>query len=194
MAEQKGARRWGTTEPRTPPMTESDEAGEDQLDLAREQGGVYVKALEHMVDDVASGGGEKRAGDYVVGFAHEDAEGMYRLVDGELVWQEPEGNIHIEISVRDASDDRFIPGLTVHLTLMGASGEEVATQTMPFLWHPWLYHYGRNWTIPGDGSYTLRVRIEPPTFMRHDEENGRRYAEEVRVEFPDVWLETGGDG
>lgn len=191
MAEQTGARRWTTTEPKKPPMKPSDEAEPDELDLAREQGRAYVRALEHMVEEVADGGGQKEAGPYVVGFAHEEAEGMYRFEDGELVWQEPDGNIHLEISVRDAGDDRFVPGLTIHLTLLDHNGEEVGTERMPFLWHPWLYHYGRNWQIPGDGRYTLRIRIEPPAFMRHDQENGRRYGEEVTVEFADVELETG---
>jgi len=46
-----------------------------------------------------------------------------------------------------------------------------------------IYHYGRNWTVPMDGEYTSRVRVEPPTFMRHDEVNGRRFTEPVDVEF-----------
>jgi uncharacterized protein involved in high-affinity Fe2+ transport len=144
-----------------------------------------------MVETVADGGGEKRAGPYVVGYAHEEAEGMYAREDGELVWQEPDGNIHLEISVRDGGDDRFVPGLNVFLTLLDDQGEQVGTERMPFLWHPWLYHYGKNWEIPGDGRYTLQVRIEPPEFMRHDEKNGNRYAEEVRVTFETVDLETG---
>ena len=181
----------GATEPRDPPMEASDEATEDQLDMARAQGRSYVTALEHMAEDVADGGGSARAGEYVVAYANEEAEGMYSREAGELVWQEPDGNIHMEISVRDAGDDRFIPGLTVHLTILTSDGQEVGTETMPFLWHPWLYHYGKNWTIPGDGRYTLRVRIEPPEFQRHDEENGKRYADEVVVEFTDVELETG---
>lgn len=185
-------RRWASqTQAQRPPMRESDEATEDELDLAREQGGVYVKALEHMVDEVADGGGETHAGDYVVGYAHEEAEGMYALRNGALEWQEPEGNVHVEISVRDASDDRFVPQLNVHLTILDSAGREVGTERMPFIWHPWVYHYGRNWTIPGAGEYTLRVRIEPPAFMRHDRENGRRFAEEVVVEFANVRLETG---
>jgi uncharacterized protein involved in high-affinity Fe2+ transport len=179
------------TPPGDPPMKSSDEATEAQLAMAREQGRAYVTALEHMVEEEADGGGSARAGHYVVGFAHEDAEGMYRREGDELVWQEPDGNIHLEISVRDAGDDRFVPGLTVFLTLLDEDGNEVGTEEMPFLWHPWLYHYGKNWTIPGDGTYTLKVRIEAPSFMRHDEKNGKRYPDEVVVEFADVQLETG---
>ena len=183
--------RWQDTEPIDPPMEPSDEAEADELELAREQGAAYVEALEHMVEEVADGGGQKHAGPYIVGYANEEAEGMYRLRDGELEWQEPDGNIHLEVSVRDAADNRFVPGLDVRLTILDESGEEVGTERMPMLWHPWLYHYGKNWTIPGDGTYTLRVEIDPPEFMRHDEKNGQRFSEPVRVEFPDVELETG---
>ena len=42
---------------------------------------------------------------------------MYAWQDGGLVWQEPEAeNAHIEITVLDGSDKRFVPGLTVAVT------------------------------------------------------------------------------
>jgi len=182
-----------TSETRNAPMRQSDEATSQALELAKEQGAAYVKALEHMVDEVANGGGQQRAGQYVVAYAHEEAEGMYRLRNGTLEWQEPDGNIHLEVSVRDAGDDRFVPGLDVTLTVLNEDGSEVGTETMPFLWHPWLYHYGRNWTIPGEGRYTLKIEIAPFEYMRHDEENGLRYAEPVTVVFENVKLETGVD-
>ena len=56
---------------------------------------------------------------------------------------------------------------------------------MPFLWHPYLYHYGTNARAPGEGLYTVRVRIAAPTFMRHDPCNGKRFAEPVQVAFGD---------
>ena len=33
--------------------------------------------------------------------------------------------------------------------------------------------------MPGTGEYTLRVRIEPPAFPRHDKINGCRFVEPV---------------
>ncbi|MCL4302561.1 MAG: iron transporter [Anaerolineae bacterium] len=93
--------------------------------------------------------------------------------------------------VRDAADGRFIPGLTVYATLLDSAGREIGTHQQPFLWHPWLYHYGRNWHVPGDGQYTLRVRVEAPDFMRHDKINGQRFATPVTVEFDGVKIETG---
>ncbi|WP_276300726.1 hypothetical protein [Halorussus lipolyticus] len=45
----------------------------------------------------------------------------------------------------------------------------------------------------GDGTCTIDVRVEPPTFKRHDEENGDRYGESVEVRFEDVDVATGQD-
>lgn len=97
----------------------------------------------------------------------------------------------VEIAVRDGADGRFVPGLRVTATLIDAYCEELGTHEHPLLWHPMLYHYGRNWETPGDGEYTLRIQIDPPQFMRHDEINGRRFTECVGVEFTGVRAKTG---
>lgn len=180
------------TKPFTPPMEESDEATEAQLQLAREQGAALQRALDEMVQREAHDGREIDAGEYLVGYAVEAAEGMYELHDGQLVWHGPEAeNVHVEVSVRDGADGRFVPGLTVYATLIDQNGQEIGTHQQPFVWHPWLYHYGRNWQVPGDGEYTLRVRIEPATFHRHDPKNGRRYAKAVEVDFSGIKIKTG---
>ncbi len=180
------------TKATTPPMKQSDEATQEQLQFARAQGEALERALKYMVEEEADDGKETAAGDYKVGYAVEAAEGMYMLRGGELVWEEPKDeNVHLEVSVRDGADGRFVPALTVHVTLIDASGKEIGTHQQPFIWHPWLYHYGRNWQVPGSGDYTLRVRIEPAEFHRHDKENGKRYAKEVEVEFTGVKIKTG---
>jgi len=174
-----------------PPMSPSDEANVLQLQFAREQGDAYKKALDHMAHQEAHGA-EQRAGDYVVAYAVENAEGMYMQHGGELLWHNPQDeNAHVEISVRDASDNRFIPGLNIKVTVLDRAAKEIGTYVQPFLWHPWLYHYGRNWKLPGDGEYTLRVHIEAPDFMRHDRTNGMRYAKPLDVEFKNVTIKTG---
>jgi hypothetical protein len=76
-------------------------------------------------------------------------------------------------------------------TLIEGSGAEVGTYEQPMLWHPMLYHYGRNWRIPADGTYTLRVHIDPAPFMRHDRVNGRRFTEPVDCQFTGVEISTG---
>ena len=170
----------------------SEEADRKQLELAQAQGRAYLKALKHMANQEAGAGGEKRAGDYIVAYAVEHAEGMYMREDGRLTWMEPEKeNAHIEISVRDAVDNRFIPGLSVTVSVKDGQGKRIGRHRQPFLWHPWLYHYGLNWQLPGSGKYTLEVHIKAPDFMLHDRKNGKRYLKAVDVVFKDVQIETG---
>ncbi len=178
-----------------PPMDpETSEADAKQLELAREQGAAYRKALEYMAEEVAHDGGMQPADQYIIGYAIEEAEGMYMWADGKLVWHDPEEeNLHVEIAVCDASDGRFVPGLTVTGTLIDPDGNEVGTHEHPLLWHPMIYHYGRNWKVPADGTYTLKVRVDPPTFMRHDEVNGRRFEETIETVFKSVEVERGQD-
>ena len=136
----------------------------------------------------------RRPGDYTIAYAIEEAEGMYQWVDGRLGWHDPDGeNLHLEVSVRDRGDGRFVPGVRVLAKLIAPDGEEVGEHELPLLWHPMIYHYGRNWTVPTDGEYTLRVHVDPPTFMRHDQVNGCRFIEPVEVEFTGVKVERGAD-
>ncbi len=87
----------------SPPLAESDEANRQQLQLARERGSAFGQALEHMTQQEARGA-EIRAGDCLVAYAVEHAEGMYALQDGELVWHDPtDENVHVEVVVRDGA-------------------------------------------------------------------------------------------
>jgi hypothetical protein len=145
-----------------------------------------------VTGEVAHDGGEQEAGHHRIGYALEEAERMYEWTGGELVWRDPgDENVDVEVSVRDASDGRFVPGVRVFATLSDPDGNEVGTHERPLIWHPIIYHYGRDWVVLSDGEYTLRVRVEPPTFMRHDEVNSRRFTEPVEVEFTGVKVERG---
>ncbi len=180
-----------TTKSNKPPMQSSNEAKEEQLKMAKDQGQAYQKALENMANKEAHGE-TKAAGNFQVSYAVEKAEGMYHKMDGSLIWKEPDQeNAHIEIAVQDGADLRFIPGLNVSVTVLDNAGKEIGAHQQPFLWHPWLFHYGRNWELPGDGEYTLRVHIDAPDFMRHDKKNGQRYSNPVDVEFKNVKIKTG---
>jgi hypothetical protein len=171
-----------------PPMDpNTDEATAEQLDYARAQGEAYGDALHLMAQKVADDGGKKRSGEYLIGYAIEEAEGLYRFDRGELTWEEPTGrNVHVEVAVRDAADGRFIPGLDVEATLR-RDGEDLGTHKQDLVWHPMLYHYAHNWQVSGDGGrYELEVRFDPPRFRRHDKINGRRFTEPGHVVFQDV--------
>ncbi|KLU08967.1 hypothetical protein ABL57_14980 [Kocuria sp. SM24M-10] len=172
----------------------TSEATGPQLERARAQGEAYAQALKYMAEEVAHDGGTQQAGDYLVGYAIEDAEGMYSFRDGALSWVNPEEeNVHVEIAVCDAADGRFVPAVGVTATLVTPGGEELGPYAQELVWHPMLYHYARNWVVPEDGEYTLRVHIDPPAFMRHDEVNGRRFTEPVDVEFTGVKIQRGAE-
>ena len=176
----------------TAELKKSDEADARGLELGKQEGEAYGRILKHMVDEVADGGGEIEQGDYLVAYAFEKAEGMYMPRDGKLEWMAPEReNIHIEVAVRDRADGRMIPALDIDVTLIDDAGKEIGTHRQPLLWHPYLYHYGRNWIIPGDGTYSLRVRFPAPQSHRHDKTNGKRFAEGADVMFKNVKLKTG---
>ena len=138
--------------PELPAMDpDTSEATQKQLDLAIAQGDAYGAALEYMTGTVAHGGGQTEAGHYLIGYAVEEAEGMYMFHDGELTWRNPtEENVHIEVAVRDRADGRFVPAVTVFVTVIAPDGTDLGTEEQPLLWHPMIYHYGRNWTVPSD--------------------------------------------
>ena len=176
-----------------PPAQPSDEADKNQLKMAAEEGQKYLASLEYMATKVADTGGKTRAGDYIVGFAQERAEGMYHLKNGKLEWMEAPSdmNCHMEIAVADATDNRFIPYLDIDCTL-SKDGKVITSFTPEFLWHPGLYHYGKDLKLPdGDGTYDLNIKIAPPNFPRHDEKNGKRFAEPVEVDFKGIKITTG---
>lgn len=167
--------------------TPSDESNDEQLVLAREQGLAYGRAVAELAAAAAFEGSQIEAGDLLVTYAIGEAEGRYAWEDQRLVWQETtDENAHIAVIVRDAVDGRFIPGLDVSVTLTTADGEGIGTHQHPFLWHPWLHHYGRDWALPASGSYGLAIHVAPAPFMRHDRENGQRFSHAVDVEWPAV--------
>ena len=65
-----------------------------------------------------------------------DRHRQHPLDRGELVWHNPGGgNVHGKIVVRDGGDGRFVPGLTVHATLVDANPNEIGSHVQPLLWH-----------------------------------------------------------
>ena len=97
----------------------------------------------------------------------------------------------MEVALRDGADGRIVPGLKVFVTLIDSQGRDLGTHEHPLLWHPCVNHYGRNWHVPGDGEYTIHVRIEPPDFPRRDKINGCRFKAPVEVTFRNIHARTG---
>ena len=101
-----------TTQAKTPPMKSSKELTQEQLKFARQQGDALGKTLDYMMNQEAHGD-EIAAGEYRIGYAVENAEGMWVMRDGKLTWQNPQQeNAHIEVSVRDGADGALSPHST----------------------------------------------------------------------------------
>jgi hypothetical protein len=161
--------------------------------LAEEQGKAYTSALDYMQNDDVNT--QTEVDDYIITLACEEAEGMYfPTSEGDLKWQRPNAdqNLHVEISVQDKVDKRFLPALDITVQILDADKNEVGSdEQLPFLWHPFLFHYGKDWVVPGDGDYTARVFIAQPTFGRHDSLIGKRYMRAVTVELGPLTVKTG---
>ena len=169
----------------------SEESTRAEIVLGKAEGAAYAAALLYLSNVEASDSGQQTIGDYIVAYAIEEAEGLYHMRDGRLEFHEPtDENCHLEVSVRSSADGRFLPGLNVNVTLAENSGNEVGRYELPFLWHPWIYHYGKSITVARDGQYRRRVRFDPPQFPRHDKVNGKRFDQAVDVEFR-VRIKTG---
>ncbi len=139
----------------------------ERIKAAAAQGQAFDEALKLMRKQAESA--QVYDGDLIVSLACEEAEGMYELRGGVLVWQAPapEENQHVEIVVQDREDHRFVPGLTVECDVIDDSGAVVAKLRPQFIWHPFLFHYGANCALTHDGDHSFVVRIAAPSFPRH---------------------------
>ncbi|HVW66707.1 MAG TPA: hypothetical protein VHA78_03155 [Candidatus Peribacteraceae bacterium] len=167
-------------------------ASPEKEKLARAQGDAYDAALAEMKKEDVHASIE--AEEYVITFVAEKAEGMYAPSSAtDLSWHTPDdgANVHIEVAVQDRYDHRFLPQLDVECTLVDEAGNIIGTKMQPFLWHPFLFHYGANWHIPGSGLYRARIVVRQPAFHRHDEKFGKRYERTVEVELGPIDLPVG---
>jgi hypothetical protein len=176
-------------------MQTSDEATAMGLALARKAGEAYQEMLRYFVDHVAHCGRLVECGDYLVALAVEKSEPLWYPQGEQLELHEPprRANQHLEVVVCDRADGRFIPALEVTVTLL-KDGRETGTWDLPFLWHPTIYHYGRNVEVVTGGTHTARVSIARPGFPRHDKVNGRRYTQAVVLEVDGIDLQPAREG
>ncbi|MDQ2889421.1 MAG: iron transporter [Gemmatimonadota bacterium] len=129
---------------------------------------------------------EVRSGDYRVAVTVQAARGYWQVRAGTLTYVRTDTSVgpaaHIGVTVRDAETGRFIPGLKVRATLLDARGREIDTYAMPFMWHPWLNHYGLNVAVPGQGRYTVHVHADAPGFRRYGSSALRKFNRSVNAE------------
>ena len=193
MAEQApNEERAGPDRPLPSSQRDREEMTQRQLHVARAQGDAYGDAFAQLRATGATDSGEEYCGDYWIGYAVGPAMGVYEWTTAELAWREPGvENLHVAITVRDAGDGRFVPGLRVIVALIDPAGDAVGTREQPLLWHPMIYHYGGNWKVEASGLHSLHVKVEPPKFMRTDVLNGDRLLAPAQVDFDSVKVDVG---
>lgn len=171
--------------------TMSEETGSTGEGSSEFEGVVDSYSVAH--EEIEEEGGEKEAGPYKVGYIVEPAEGWWEGNPENLQWREPQGGEtnHIEILPYDRESGLLVPEANITLTVVDESGQEVQSKELQF-YRAEFYHYANNFSLPESGEYTLRARIEPPTFLRHGSEDGegKVYTEPVTVEFEGVEIDT----
>jgi Fe2+ transport protein len=144
-----------------------------------------------MAEEIAHEGGDRRAGDWLVGYLVEGAEGWFERRDGELRWRAPVAGEthHIEILPREADSGRLVPDVSVTLEVVESGGKRVARKPLRF-YHAEFFHYAENFALPSAGRYTLKATIGPPPFRRHGERDEAPPLQEgATVTFADVEIE-----
>lgn len=165
------------------------ESAQVEWHLAREQGDAYGDALQRATQLAAGDSGERRTGDYWITYLLDSPRRIYSWAEGKPSWQEPEGaNLYVGIAVRDASDGRFIPAMSVGVTLTDEAGKVVGAGEQRLVWDPLAHQYGRNWKVHGAGPHSMCVRIEPPSSVQSDQAVSGQAMSPLEVEFADLNL------
>ena len=146
-----------------------------------------------LADELAEKGETVESGEWTVNLITEAAEPWFEVHAGhETEFRPPASGEthHIEIIPTETSTGRIVPDVPISLEVVDADGEVVQEMDLNF-YYSTFYHYANNFTVPEDGTYTLRATLGVPTFHRHGEESeDPALTEGTTVEFTDVELTT----
>lgn len=166
-----------------------------RLELARRQGASQRRALGTMLSGVAVDGQITQVADYWVACAVEYAEGFWYEKRGQLAYdtgaeESAEHNAHVEVAVADAVTGRLLTDIAVSATLL-LGEHSLGTRQQALMWHPWLYHYGRNWRVPRSSNYRLRVELGPTRCVQRFGNPRQQNTQPIFVEFNPVRIKAG---
>src|SRR5205823_2008156 len=85
-------------------------------------------------------------------------------------------------------DGRFIPAVSVAVSLIDEVGKVVGAGEQSLVWDPLAHQYGRNWQVHGAGPHSMCVRIEPPSRVQSDDVAPGQLMRPLEVEFADLNL------
>jgi len=175
-------------------MAEKKSKLKKQDELVRKQGDAFIASynlyMEELIHVV------KKTDDYIVTVAFGATEGMYEMqTDKSLEWVTPEGYgfVHMSVVIQDRDDKRFVPNLEVFVRLYDNDNKLITESEAPFLWNPYVFHYGMDLTIPEEGNYTAEVTIKRPDFNRQNKDHGNKYTNDVTIRLQSVKLTPSED-
>lgn len=164
------------------------------IELARQEGIAVERSLTGILREANVSGSQRRSGDYNVAVVVQNPRGSWEQRNGKLIYARPDSDIgpisHIEVSIRDATTGRLLPGLNVHASIVDSRKRAINTYPMPFMWHPWMNHYGLDVAVPGKETYTIRVRADAPSFRRYGGTALRKFNRAIDVEMRGVRFAT----
>ncbi|KAA9166150.1 hypothetical protein FPZ12_004215 [Amycolatopsis acidicola] len=143
-----------------------------------------------LEQEIKDGGGQTTAGPWRVAYIVEGAEAWYHNENGQQHFREPAPGEthHIEIIPIEAATGRIVPEVPIAVEVVDSAGKVVDSKELNF-YYAEFFHYATNFSIPQAGTYTLRAKLDPPTFLRHGEENEQpALADGAQVSFENVEL------
>lgn len=141
-------------------------------------------------EEIRVEGGETTSGEWRIGYIVEPAEPWHETVGGGRSFREPAPGEthHIEIVPFESATGRIVPDVPIRLEVLDGMGTVVDARALNF-YYAEFFHYANNFAIPAPGRYTLRARLDAPTFPRHGEPGEQPpLSTGVTVEFRDVEL------
>jgi uncharacterized protein involved in high-affinity Fe2+ transport len=170
-------------------MAEKKSREKKMEELVKKQGDAFMASYNlHMEEIIHT---VKKVDDYIITAAIEPAVGMYVMgLDKSLEWESPQGfgDLHVEIVVQDRDDRRFVPHLEVSAKVYDKEHKVITESEAPFMWHPYIFHYGFDMTVPDEGDYFIEVRIKAPKFHRHKKDHGKRYSDDIEIKLSPLRL------
>ena len=147
-----------------------------------------------LEQEIKDAGGQTTVGPWRIAYIVEAAEPWYHAEGGQQHFREAAAGEthHIEIIPIEAATGRIVADVPIHLEVVDAAGTVVEGKALNFYYGK-FFHYANNFSIPKAGTYTLRAKLGPPTFLRHGEANEEpALAHGAEATFTGVELKTGG--
>jgi hypothetical protein len=141
-------------------------------------------------EEIRAEGGETTSGEWRIGYIVEPAEPWHVVAGSGHTFRDPAPGEthHIEIVPFEKSTGRIIPDVPIRLEVLDGSGKVVEAKSLNF-YYAEFFHYANNFSIPAPGRYTLRAKLDAPTFPRHGESTDTPpLSSGVTVEFRNVEL------